>query len=746
MRTSPTTVAELTATAAQTRKPSTLNIPLFGATVLTSSVLMFLLEPMIAKRLLPYFGGAPAVWNTCIVFFQVALLAGYCYAHAVRALGPRLQLIVHGLLVTTPFIVLGSFLEPPPGPIPGGNAFLHLFLILATSVGLPFFVLSTTASLLQTWFAKTVDSDQEPYWLYAVSNTGSLVALLAYPTIVEPMLRLRTQAQLWAALYVLFAALTLVCAAVVWHRGSRAARTVKRIDGLEDRTPLTWFTRGRWIALAAVPSGLMLAVTNYVSTDIAAAPLLWVVPLSLYLLTFVVAFSPRRRPGSTIADRSLALLMIPLTLFLVLPVGWPLWLLIPVHLLVFVSASMVCHSQLADTRPPIAHLTEFYLWIAIGGTVGGLFTTLFAPLLFKQIVEYPLLLVLACLLRLAAPPQPARSSASSLVIPIVAIAATFLLVWLTARFHVDSRILMAAFGVVGIACFSQSKRPLTFAALIATLLLAGQFYDPAGGRPLLAERTFFGVYRVRVDQFGRFRALYHGTTLHGIERTDPPPHEPLSYYSRGGPIGQLFDAMPRLTTAPAVAVVGLGVGSLASYATKHQRWTFYEIDPAVERIASTSGHFSYLPQCGRRCDVVTGDARLSLAANSGMSYGLIIVDAFSSDAIPIHLITSEAVSLYLERLAPHGVLAFHVSNRHFSLGPILGRLALTHGLSALEQFQVVSSTDLSDGKNHSDWVVMSREGDLSPLMNDARWQAPAVTAGTPEWTDDFSNIVRIMKW
>jgi SAM-dependent methyltransferase len=750
----PVIVMQLTATpalkqravAAHTQKGARLHIPLFAATVLTSSFLMFLLEPMTAKRLLPYFGGAPAVWNTSIVFFQAVLLAGYGYAHAVRKLGPRLHLIVHGMLVAAPLIAFGSSLGLAPAPVPGGDPFRDLFLILATSVGLPFFVLSTTASLLQSWFARSVDSGREPYWLYAASNTGSLVALLAYPTFVEPLFRLHTQAQLWTVFYAMFAALTFGCAAIVWGRRSRIAAADDRIEEAIDLTTVSWSTRGRWLALAAVPSGLMLAVTNYLSTDIAAAPLLWVVPLSLYLLTFVIAFARRRRRALSIADRALALLMVPLTVFLVLRIGGPLWLVLPVHLLVFVFASMVCHSQLADSRPSTSHLTEFYLWMAAGGTVGGMFTTLFAPMLFKQIVEYPLLLVLVCLLRPAARFTTSRRLTTRVALPLAAAVAAFAAVWAAVHVPMDSRLLTVVLGGAGIACFTQSKRPLLFTGLIAGLLLAGQLYDPEHGRSLLAERTFFGVYRVRVDRDGRFRALFHGTTLHGIQRVDDRRGEPLGYYTRSGPFGQMMDAMPRLSSTPAVAVVGLGVGSLAAYASGDQRWTFYEIDPAVERIARSAGFFTYLRECGSRCRVVVGDARLSLAAAPAASYGLIVVDAFSSDAIPVHLITSEALDVYLDRLAPGGVLAFHVSNRHFSLGPVLGRLALAHGLVALEQLHQASPEGLAEGQNHSDWVVMSRPGDVAPLTRDARWTAPDVTPATPAWTDDFSNIVGILKW
>ena len=717
---------------------------------------MFIVEPIVAKAVLPTLGGAPMVWNTCVVFFQTVLLAGYGYAYATsRWLESRRHAFVYGILLALPLLVLpfATHVDAlPPGKGPTGWLLLQLFGL----IGLPFFVLSTAAAVLQRWFSTTRDrSARDPYFLYAASNLGSLLALIAYPSVVEPMLRLRDQSRVWTIGYAVFVAAAYACAVVVWRRPSSSQDALPApldpsAPGVEGTVPVSPLRRARWVALAFIPSSLMLAVTSYFSTDIAAVPLLWIVPLSLYLLTFVIAFGSRSRSLAAIADRALPLLVLPLATLMVAQGELPLWFLIPLHLLAFVMAGLVCHSKLAADRPPPSSLTEFYFWIALGGMLGGMFNTLAAPVLFNGVVEYPLALVLACFFRsgTASAEERPRDRWMDVAAPLAVGALTAGSLAAIARLNHEPRMIMAAMAVPAFVAFHRSRsRTIRFALALGAMLLAGGWVRDARGRMLHVERTFFGVYRVSVDDLGSHRVLFHGTTLHGMQAIDPARrHEPLSYYHRTGPFGQAFPHLRSVTETSEIAVVGLGVGSLASYATGGQRWTFYELDPAVERLARTEEYFTYLRDCGDRCRVVLGDARVSLAGALPRQYDLMVIDAFSSDAIPIHLLTYEAVALYLSRLRDGGVLAMHISNRHLSLGPVLARLAAAHRLVAIQQQEHVK-TPSSDGKSESDWVLLAaRAEDLGSLPADARWKVPMVSASTPLWTDDASSILSVLHY
>ena len=716
---------------------------LFGTGLWAGSVLMFLLEPMAAKMVLPFLGGSPSVWNTCVVFFQAMLLAGYAYAHAGPAwLGLRRHAVLHVglLLLSTLALPYALRIGAPPGassPVP------WLLLQLLTSIGLPFFLLATTAPLLQTWFSRTRHrAARDPYFLYAASNFGSLVGLLLYPALVEPLLPLRLQAEFWKYGYVAFALVVSAC--VIPLRLGQPAAAADQAPAADHAARVARpdaFRRVRWLALSFAPSSLMLAVTTFISTDIAAVPLLWVLPLSLYLLTFVLTFGSSPRYPVTAIDRALPLLLLPLVLFLVLRIGGPIGLVVPVHLAVFFLAAMVCHRALADDRPDPARLTEFYLLVALGGVMGSLFNTLAAPLLFTGIVEYPAVLVLVCLLRRpqqeATLPRGWRTGA-----PILAGVITIAIMLATAR--LDS--LALRFGLLGIPtffCLSLSRTRVPFAAAIAAMLVASALQPDELGRVLHAERTFFGAYKVRLEPGGRHRTLAHGTTLHGVQSVDAARQgEALSYYHASGPLGEVFDSVPA-ASHPRIGVVGLGVGSVAAYRRPSQSWTFFEIDPVVERIARRGEFFTYLQACGSSCQVTIGDARQSLLADRN-DYGVIVLDAFSSDAIPMHLVTREALRLYFDRLAPGGVLAFHVSNRHLDLEPVLARLAEEARLAAIIRRDRIPQDDRT-GKTSSDWMVMARSvEDLGGLRGKDGWRAAGTSPAIGLWTDDFSNVLTLL--
>lgn len=722
--------------------PSVLVVALFAATLFLSAFLLFLLEPMIAKMVLPVLGGTPMVWNTCVLFFQITLLAGYAYAHGATSWMPaKRQTIAYAAILLIPLVVLPFALRGAADPPAQGNPIPWLLGVLVRSVGLPFFALSTSASLLQKLFSQTGHrSARDPYFLYAASNTGSLLALLAYPTLVEPSFALGAQSRIWAIGFIAFAALALACAAL-------ARRVETATDAVEspDVPAVAWTRRAKWTVLAFIPSSLMLAVTSYLATDIAAVPLMWVVPLALYLLTFIAAFGSHADRWRAIADRRLPMLVVALVVFMVVHVTGPAWLVVPVHIGAFTLAALLCHCELAKDRPAPAQLTEFYFWMSFGGMLGGLFNTLVAPLAFSSILEYPLALLAACFVRVGTG-RPAIRMRDQFIEAAMPVAIGALTVAMVVAVHRAGGSPRLAFFVPGLMVFSQMKYARRFAASLTALLVAGTLTPNANadGTVLHRERTFFGVYRVSLDQTERYRTLFHGTTLHGVQALDPArAGEPLTYFHRTGPFGQAFEQLTHASHAPRIGVVGLGVGTLAAYARPQQRWTFYEIDPAVERIARAPNGFTFLRDCGSRCRVVLGDARLSLAREDAQ-FGVFVLDAFSSDAIPVHLMTSEALSLYLQRLAPDGILAFHISNRHLRLAPILGRLAMAHGLVALEQKDDVGEGMRADGKASSNWVVMARtRSDLGPLLDDRRWAPPAVPADTPLWTDSFSNILGV---
>ena len=736
-------------------------VPLFAATLFFSSLLMFALEPIVATTVLPILGGTPMVWNTCVLFFQILLLGGYAYAHGVTTwLGPRRSSAAYVVLLVLPFVTLPFAIGPDPQPRGDGNPVGWLLLVLAKSIGLPFFALAATAPILQRWFADTDHpSAKDPYFLYAASNLGSLLALVMYPLVIEPMLPLQIQNRLWAIGYGVFVLAACLAVAAGWRYKAQAADSPARSIGRGGATPalshahaaaasLTWERRGTWIALAFVPSSLMLAVTTYFSTDIAPVPLFWIAPLALYLLTFVVAFSTRSASWQSFADRLLPLLVLPLVVLMIADSGLSLSFAIPLHLAAFTLAALVCHGRLAGDRPAPVHLTEFYFWIAFGGMLGGAFNTLAAPLLFSRIIEYPLVLVLALAARRGQRSTSGSSwSVNDLVVPIGvgALSAGFM-VWLHPG-RGSAQVFVAGLGLPALVAFTQSRAPVRFAACVAAMLVAGSLAADTQGQALYARRTFFGVHRVTTDQWDRYHSLYHGTTLHGMQAVDPSHQgEALTYFHREGPIGQAFAGLPGLAARRNIAVVGLGIGTLASYRTPGQQWTFYEIDPEVERIARTDAYFTYLRSCGDGCRVVLGDARLSLARAPLHEYGLIVLDAFSSDAIPIHLMTTEALGLYLSRLAAGGALAFHISNRHLALAPVLARLALSHGLVVrLQQHSAGQSSMAGPGPLSSEWMVMARSaGDLGPLASDSRWRTPAIPPSTPLWTDDFSNILSVL--
>jgi predicted O-methyltransferase YrrM len=722
---------------------TTAAVAVFATALFSSAFLIFSVQPFVAKTLLPTLGGTPMVWNTCVVFFQAVVLAGYAIAHSIASRRGTVAAWIYPTLLAAGILVLPmAFTRQPAADVPPG---IWLLAELARVAGLPVLALSVTAPLLQACYARTtLPGATDPYFLYAASNAGSFLALFVYPALIEPLLGLRAQSGWWATGYAICAALATGC---VWF-SIRQGRTVTEAPAAPD-TFVTAGMRVRWIVLAFIPSSLMLGVTTYISTDIAAVPLMWVVPLGLYLATFVIAFS-RSFPPRTLRrlERDVPLVGLSLTFLLAAHLAFPVYLNIPIHLAAFVFLALVCHGRLAAERPSTIHLTQYYLLVSIGGVAGGVFNTLIAPMVFNNVLEYPLMLVAAC-----ATPLLWRSSwpRHEVLLDLgygVALTAAFALVaTIMPAFLSDAvRYLPIVLGVLVVVSFSQSRRPLRFVLMLAGLLIGSALWSTPYGQVLHAERTFFGTYHVSEEQGGRFRALYHGTTLHGRQATESPANRtPLTYYHPSGPFGQAFQALPRLRAAREIGAVGLGVGSLAAYADGDQQWTFFEIDPAIERIARDNGFFTFLDRCGARCRVVLGDARLSLQ-EAPQQFDAIVLDAFSSDSIPLHLLTREALDLYLSRLNPDGVLLFHISNRYLALGDVLGRLARERGLTAVRQLQQAESEMLREGGISSEWVVVSENPDvIAPLSFNRAWSVLGQSTGAALWTDDYSNILSVLR-
>jgi hypothetical protein len=722
---------------------------LFAATLLLGSALMFVVEPMFARMILPRLGGSPTVWNTCVVFFQSMLLAGYVYAHALSRLATlRKQIIVHAALVVLaalalPVGPLRDWLPPvDSSPIP------WLLLTLIAGVGAPFLMLSATSPLLQHWFAQSNHpAARDPYHLYAASNIGSIVALLGYPLVIEPFLSLTHQSSGWTLVYWMFAALVIACVSATARFG-----TVTTLDSVDDAPAdverIGWRERSRWVMLAAVPSSLLLSVTTYLSTDVAAVPLLWTVPLTLYLLTFVCAFARRQVISPRLAQRALPLTLIPLVLVMATAPGGIVLLLFPLHLAVFFLCALTLHTRLANRRPAPHHLTEFYLWIGVGGVVGGLATTFIAPLVFTGVSEYPIGLVGACLLQaLARQETTDRPTRRDFALPALVAGAVLAATTAVRMQLLHPGVFATIIVLLGFFSFSFSRRPLRFGLAVGALLLTSVVPMNANG-VIYANRTFFGILRVQDAGSADRHMLVHGNTVHGEQDLRPGrSQEPLTYYHRSGPIGQVIAALGARLDGAKVGVVGLGAGSLAAYARTDQQWTFFEIDPAVAAIARDRQLFTYLQPCGDRCRIVLGDARLSLARNGNGPYALLVLDAFSSDAIPVHLMTRQAFTLYLSRLRPDGVLAFHISNRHLDLGPVLASLAEGQNLVALEQYDQGSRTPDDDGHFASRWMVMARGAEaLAPLTSDSRWHRVKAGVKMRVWTDDYSNVLTVLRF
>ena len=763
---------------------SALTLWLYTATTFVSALLLFSVQPMFAKMVLPILGGSPSVWAVAMCFFQGALLAGYCYAHLlIRVLPMRIGGFVHLAVcalavLTLPIGMPAGWNEPPQG-----DPYLWQLGLFAVAIGLPFLAVAANAPLLQAWFARTGHKHgRDPYFLYAASNLGSLLALLCYPFLLEPMFGLKALSRFWAGGFLALAALIALCFLMLYlWRGRQDA------EGTDDALalggiPPAWSSRLGWVGLAFVPSALLTAFTNHVTTDVASAPLLWVLPLSLYLLTFVLVFRERLlipRPALLI----LHVVAVVVALVVLAQTRHEGWLVSSaVGVAVFFTSAMVAHRTLYEARPAPRFLTEFYLWMSLGGVLGGSFAALVAPKVFSEILEYPLLLALsmACrpgvwdatlwqrvggsVARLAdtvgsRPRQPGRAELTEddkqegLLLWLIVAGGLLAVVWVpwaAAKLGVDfwgygiTAGLAAGFGLVLVVLYPWPLRQLVIALMMFLVVV----WLPSGVKRGEAQRSYFGVYRVM--QQGDYNILMHGTTLHGAQKMRDENGEavvdttPGTYYHPASPMAQAVGIVRQALTSGDrkghYGVIGLGTGSLACHAEAGESWRFFEIDPVMVGIARDTDNFSFLSNCQPNPDIVLGDARLTLSKEPDGSFDLIVVDAFSSDAIPVHLMTAEALRLYLAKLAPDGIAVLHVSNRYLDLE---GVLAATAPLVSHVQGLVVAD-DEADGSyasTSSTVVVFAKnEKALEPFRALKDVHELGAKRLRP-WTDDYSDVI-----
>lgn len=780
---------------------------LFIPAILLAATLLFLIQPMIGKLILPLMGGSPSVWNTVMLFFQGMLLAGYAYAHLLSHIRRATrQLIIHALVLVAAAALL-------PIALPGGAAAMVdpsgfapgqvLWLLTAACAG-PVFVLASASPLLQQWFARTRHRTAgDPYYLYVASNAGSMAALLGYPVLVEPYLTLSQQRIAWSIAFGAFALLALACGITAARSSTdsdaEGESSTPRVGASEPSSkspqarllqkPASTVTKQRllWMALSFVPAGLMMGATQHITTDIAAVPLLWVLPLAIYLLTYIIAFARIGPAFGRVAGLLLPPVVVAVAVLAIVGLRTPAWIPIASHLLLLFTASAACHGRLAESRPPADRLTEFYLLIAVGGVMAGIVCGITAPSVFNGIVEYPLFIVGACLLRPARGrrPQPAprinfarpahwlRLTLGAigwiLVLSIVPFY-VFMMAWLLGPEAPDESLRRPLFQVCWIipaaATVMVLSRRWMYAAAVLMLLAVPWFDRQLREQELVQIRTFFGVHRVvRLHGIaGDYHLLFHGRTEHGRQwRGEPLAREPMAYFTRSGPVGDVFreldarlphahDEVGAATESWAspqrIAVIGLGAGTLAAYGRQGRDFTFYEIDPVVRDIATDPDLFTYIRDSASSIHFVLGDARLTIAQAPESAYDLIAMDAFSSDAVPVHLITREAVRAYLRALRPAGLLMFNVSNLYIDFEPVLSRLADDAGLvGVIRKDRRVSLEEMQSGKQPSAFVVLARRReDLGSLASHPLWRPLTPAPRMRVWTDDYSDLLRVVMW
>lgn len=748
---------------------------LFACTVFLNAFLLFSVQPLIARMILPTFGGAGQVWIVCMLFFQLALLGGYAYAdHLIRNRYARVLGFCHLAAVALMGLLLPFDAAAFRSDAWGLEPSLAVFLLLSLTVGGPFLVLSAGSSLLQAWYHATgPSSGASPYALYAASNAGSLLALLGYPLLFEARWSLHDQSLIWSRGYALLLLLLLLCWAVLRKRqGGMLAGEKVPLDRSELQGRERWRRRGIWMLLAALPSSLLLGTTLQVTEDLGAVPLFWVLPFALYLLTYVLAYLPGageregRWRGKLEGLEALGCLVV-----LALPLLFAeraLWMLF-LHVGTFFVVALRCHMSLSRLRPEPETLTTYYLFLAAGGALGGLFNGIVAPWLFDGLAEYPIVLVLALAARKLHDPErgekaegkkgsgrskkrrrspatgkPAPSSHPTVWFVPFGILASTLALW---GYHLGTGILRPALIVSFAVAWIYRKRSYHLVGIVA--LWAFAIYYSFGSPAILHRcRSFFGAHTLVARAGARRYDLIHGNTVHGSQWAEGEARRvPLTYYHPTGPFGEIMQSPPSARPDLKVGVVGLGNGSMAAYGRSGQSYNFFEIDPLVVEMARSPRWFDFLARSEAAIRVVVGDGRISLGKEEKASYDVLVLDAFSSDSVPVHLLTREAFELYLSCLRREGILLVNVSNRHLDFSPLLAGAAMDLGCSmraAAEDW--IDPKEEAFGKLPSTWVIWARqESVLRDWIRDSkRWEKPRPRAGVLAWTDDHVDLLSLI--
>src|SRR4051794_32716553 len=721
----------------------------YAAAIFLSAALLFAVQPMFTKMVLPKLGGTPSVWSVAMVFFQAMLLAGYAYAHVLTSYlpGKRAVLVHLGVMAAATLFLPLSIASWWGNPPADATAAIWLLGLFAVSIGLPFFALSANGPLLQAWFARTDHpAAADPYFLYAASNVGSFLALISYPFAVEPLTTLGQQRWTWALFFVVLIAL-IACCGMLMLRSPRSAQALA-VEAEAAAPAPTSRDAVRWVILAAIPSALLISVTAHISTDVAAAPFMWVIPLALYLVTFVIVFQSRPILPHKWMVAIEPLFIVALTGVMVFEIRQYMFSILAFYVVAFFVITIVCHGELSRARPPARHLTAFYMWMSAGGVIGGIFAGLIAPNIFHSVVEFPALVVLAILCRPGLE-MPTDTRTRLLWVGVIAVVAIAAFPGLADRYVTDETTFNWTIGAMLVVAALVSREPLPFAAVIAVVFIIGSAYRP-DSEVRETMRSFFGVHKITETSDGQYRVFMHGTTIHGAERVrddngDPITGRPplITYYHENSPMGVTVKAVRARVGGPIkVAVVGLGTGTFACFSEPGDSFKFYEIDASVEKLARDPARFRYLDQCAPDVPVVLGDARLTLA-ESPDKYDLIVLDAFTSDAIPIHLMTREAMAIYVSRLAPHGIVMLHISNRHMELASVVAGIAHANGLVSRQNNRAAR-----EGEDDTRYVFTSNvvinareESDFGQLLEDKDWSELDIDTEQRIWTDDYSNII-----
>ena len=724
---------------------------LFLITILTGSFLLFLVQPMIARMALPRLGGAPAVWNSAMLVYQALLLAGYAYAHRLTQTSPRRQAIIHIALFAIAILWLPIGLANLQPPADGSPIFWVPWLLIA-SIGPLFFVVAAQAPLMQRWYSMS-GNQGEPYALYAASNIGSFGGLLAYPILVEPFTTLQSQKWIWSGIYLALMGLVCICAIQLWRK---AGTPVAPAETATDLAHIGWRRRIYWIVLAAVPSGLMLSTTSHLTTDLMAMPLIWVIPLGIYLLSFSVAFADNQTPAYWIGRFA------PIVLIFSAAFVFVVWgkaaiggLTASLSLLFIVAVAL--HNEMYRTRPAPAQLTSFYLMMSVGGVIGGFFCAIVAPLLFDWTWEHPILILMAAALLPAIPLLQVNETDKRLPVIMAIIGAIALALGLFGGISepVESsftKILLAA-TIITLGIAVAGFRIPFLLAVAGLLTINGGWYSLQQSLDGVRMRSYFGTYTVNASESGRVRWLNHGTTMHGMQLLDDPTR-PISYYPDTSGVGIAMLNAPRLYGPKAsIGIVGLGTGTLACYRRPGQSWQFFEIDPLVIEIARERKIFSFLEKCAPDVPITLGDARLTLAAVPEGKFDILALDAFSSDSIPLHLLTKEAFATYRKALKPDGLLLVHISNRYIDLNPVVAAEAKANGWSAALRHDSPTEQLINRGNRASQWIALSRDpAKLAELTgrvdkvksryyNSEQWLQLDAPGETSPWTDDYASVL-----